>query len=100
MIFSSKRATVGITLDKLLKFSRPVVKSGYHGSKSASFLGTKIWDMLTDDYKDTDNLNTFKNKIKKWKPENCPSRLCKVYIKNFSFVSEEKRNLEYSIAFE
>ena len=56
--------------------------------------------MLTDNYKDTDNLNTFKNKIKKWKPENCPCRLCKVYIKNFSFVSEEKRNLEYSIAFE
>ena len=32
-------------------------------------------DMLPDDYKDIDNLNTFKNKIKKWKPKNCPCRL-------------------------
>ena len=40
---------------------------------SVSFLGPKIWDMLLNDYKDLDNLNTFKNKFEKWKPENCPN---------------------------
>ena len=54
--------------------------------------------MLPEDYKDIYNLNTFKNKIKKWKPENCPCRLCKVYIDNKGFVWEQKRNLEYSVA--
>ena len=62
------------------------MKSVYHGSKSVSFLGSKIWDMQPDDYKDIDNLNTFKNKIKQWKPENCPCRLCKVYTINIGFV--------------
>ena len=62
------------------------MKSVYHGSKSVSFLGSKIWDMQPDDYKDIDNLNTFKNKIKQWKPENCPCRLCKVYTNNIGFV--------------
>ena len=42
--------------------------------------------MLPDDYKDIDDLNTFKNKIKKWKPEYCPFSFCKVYINNIDFV--------------
>ena len=40
----------------------------------------------------------FKNKIEKWKPENCPCRLCNAYINNIGFVWEQKRNLEYSVA--
>ena len=73
-------------LRQVSEFSRPLVKSVYHGNESVSFLEPKIWDMLPDDYKDIDNLKTFKNKIKKWKPENCPCRLCKVYINNIGFV--------------
>ena len=42
--------------------------------------------MLLYDCKYIDNLNTFKNKVNKWKPENCPCRLCKVYINNIDFV--------------
>ena len=42
------------------------MKPVYHGSESVSFLGPKISDMSLDDSKDLDNLNTFKNKIKKW----------------------------------
>ena len=45
------------------KCLRPLVKSVYHGSESISFLGPKIWNMLLDDCKDIDNLNTFKNKV-------------------------------------
>ena len=48
----------------------------------------KIWDMPPDDYKDIDDLNTFKSKIKNWKPENCPCRLCKADINNIGFVWE------------
>ena len=71
---------------QISEFSRPLAKSVYHGSKSVSFLGSKIWDMLPDDYKDIDNLNTFKNKSKKWKPKNSPCRLCKIRINNKGFI--------------
>ena len=70
-------------LRKISEFSRPLVKSVHPGSESVSFPGPKILDMLPDDYKD---LNTFENKVKKWKPKNCPCRLCKVYINNIGFV--------------
>ena len=69
-------------LNYFSEFSRPLMKSVYHGSEIISFRGPKIWDMLPDDCKDIDNLNTFENKVKKWKPENCPCILCKVYINN------------------
>ena len=73
-------------LRQISEFSRPLVKSVYDGSEIVLSLGPKIWNMLLDYYKDIDNLNTFKNKIKKWNPENCPSRFCKVYINITGFV--------------
>ena len=69
-------------LGQISEFSRPLAKSVYHGNESVSFLGSKIWDLLPDNYKNIDYIHTFKNKIKIWKHENCPCRLCKVYINN------------------
>ena len=83
-------------LRQVSKFVRPLMKSVYQGSEWVSFLGLKIWDMLPDDCKDIDNLNTFKNKVEKSKLENCPCRLCKIYINNIGFVWERKKSLEYS----
>ena len=42
--------------------------------------------MPSDGCKDIDRLNTFKNKVKKWKLENYTCKLCKVYINNIGFV--------------
>ena len=78
-------------LRQISRFSRPLVKSVYCGSKSVSFLGMKIWDMLQDGCRDIDNLNTFENKVKKLKPESCFCRLCKIYINNIGFVKKEKK---------
>ena len=46
--------------------------------------------MLPDNCENIDNLDTFKNKVKKWKPENCPCRLYKIYINN---IEKEKQKL-------
>ena len=67
-------------------FSRSLVKSVYKGTESLSFLGPKIWDILPDTSKDLPNLNSFKVALKKWRPVNCPCRICKVYIANVGFV--------------
>ena len=73
-------------LRQISQFSRSLVRLVYHGTESISYLGPKIWDILPDDYKTIQNLDTFKIKIKKWKPENCPCRLCKVYIDRVGFL--------------
>ena len=67
------------------EFSRPMVKSIYHGTESISNLGPKIWDILPE-LKNIENLEHFKKEIKTRKPDNCPCRLCKVYIKSLEFL--------------
>ena len=68
------------------EFSRPIVRSVYHGTESISFLGPKIWDILPEKLKNIENLALFKKEIKTWKPDKCPCRLCKVYIENVGFI--------------
>ena len=67
-------------------FSRSLVKSVYEGTESLSFMGPKIWDILAGTYKDIPDLNSFKVALKKWRPVNCPCRICKVYNANVGFV--------------
>ena len=65
---------------------RPLVKSVYKSTESVSFLGPNIWDILPDTYKDMPDLNSFKLALKRWRPVNCPCRICKVYIASVGFV--------------
>ena len=73
-------------LSQISQFSRSLVKSVYQRTGSISYPGPKIWDILPDDYKTIQNLDTFKIKIKKWEPENCPCRLYEVYIDRVGFL--------------
>ena len=58
----------------------------YHKSKSISYLGPKIWDVLPISFKEAVPLNSFKKLIKKWVPQTCPCRMCKNYILVVGFV--------------
>ena len=73
-------------LRKYSHFTVPPVRTVYHGSESISFLGLKIWYILPDRLKNASSIEAFNMEIKKWKPENCPCRLCKVYVQNVGFV--------------
>ena len=65
----------------------PSIRTVYHGSESISFLGPKIWNILPDEIKQQTSPNSFKKSVKKWKPQDCPCRLCKVYINGVGFLS-------------
>ena len=62
------------------------VKSVYYGSETISFIGTKIWELPLSNIYDSENLNIFNSNIKSWKPENCPCRLCRLYIADIGFI--------------
>ena len=69
-----------------LDFAAPIVKSVQKGLESLSHLGPKIWELLPLEIKETKTLLQFKAKIKKWDPQNCPCRLCKIYLQNVGFI--------------
>ena len=62
------------------------VKSVYHGTETLIHLGPKIWTMIPEDMKRY-SLSKFTKKIRKWKPTNCPCRICKTYIKGIGFIT-------------
>ena len=63
-----------------------MVKSVYDGTESISYLGPTIWNILPEKLKNVENAEHFKTEIKTWKPDNCPCRLCKVYIESVGFL--------------
>ena len=67
-------------------FVIPPIHSVYHGSESASYLGPKIWELITHVIRQIDSFKRFKKEIKKWKPTNCPCRICKSYISSVGFL--------------
>ena len=64
------------------KFLQAFLNSVCCGTESILYLGPKIWGMVPDTYKNIDSLRNFKKVINKWKPENCPCRICEVFVKN------------------
>ena len=58
----------------------------YHGTESISNLETKLWDLVLNSLTEISSFEVFKLAIKKWKPENCPCRLCKVHVRNVGFL--------------
>ena len=63
-------------LRRKTNFLQPFLNSVRCGTESVSYLGPKILGMVPDTYKNIDNVYKFKKVIKKWKPENCPCRIC------------------------
>ena len=83
-IFQLKSCTYNLRQNRTFKTHN--VKSVYNGTETASYLGPKIWDLVPNEIKTSTSLSIFKSKIKHWIPNDCPCRLCKVYVANVGFI--------------
>ena len=70
------------------QFSKPPINTVYHGTGIISNLGPKTWHLVPSNLKEISELDQFKKCIKQWKPEDCPCRLCKVFMQNVSFLEK------------
>ena len=68
------------------QFLRDKVNSNTYGLESIRILGPKIWELLPQWMKLIENINSFKDKIQRWKVENCPCKLCKVYVHEVGYL--------------
>ena len=58
----------------------------HFGSETLSNVALKMWELVPEEIKKLESVASIKNAIKKWKPENCPCRLCGTYIFQVGFV--------------
>ena len=73
-------------LRRINHFEIPFVRTVYNGTESVSYLGPKIWEIVPEEYKALNSLNSFKESIKNWVPLNCPCRLCKTCVYGAGFI--------------
>ena len=67
-------------------FDAPKVRTVNHGYEKVRYLRSKIWEIIPTYTKELDTIDKFKIAIKKWKPESCPCRLCRVYLQNIGYL--------------
>ena len=65
------------------------VRTVNYGQETLAHLGPKIWSLVPNEMKKF-SLFKFTKKIRKWKPDKCPCRLCKTYIRDLGFVVVSK----------
>ena len=65
---------------------RQVNRTVYFGTESISSLAPKLWESIPSEIKSAKLLNIFKEKIKSWRTDKCPWRLCKTYVGNIDFI--------------
>ena len=70
------------------KFAVPNVRTVHNGQNYIQYYGSLVWNMIPGYIKDSETLDIFKGKIRKWKPITCPCRLCKKYIPNLGFINQ------------
>ena len=78
---------VSYNLRSQIDFTRPNVNSEHFGISSLRYMAPKVWDMVPNDMKNVNDIETFKNNIRKWKPVNCHCKLCLDYVSYVGYVN-------------
>ena len=63
------------------------IKTVRYGTETITYLGSKIWSIIPDEIRESASIESFRQKIKLWKPDSCPFRICKKYIENVGFIN-------------
>ena len=82
----NKRSNSHHNLRHTSQFSVNPIHSVYNGTETASCLGPNIWEQAPSKIRNKKSLEGFKREIKKWKPTDCPCRICKIFIPNLGFI--------------
>ena len=75
------------SLRKTSPFRSRKIRTTNYDIETPSYLSPKLWNLVPNDYKTIESVAGFKVKIKTWVPENCTSRLCKIYIHQVGFIT-------------
>ena len=81
------RAYNGPILRTNLDLEIPPVNTVYKGDDSLRHLGPLIWQIVPENLRNLNSLQSFKEGIKNWIPYKCPCRLCKEYIPGLGYLS-------------
>ena len=83
-LFIVKKSKYNLRNEVVIASNQPSTTK--YGINSISHLAPKIWEIIPDEIRSSKTVKIFKDKIKRWIPENCLCRLCKIYVQGVGFV--------------
>ena len=82
-----KRENVDYNLRFQTDFIFPGVHTTYFGLYSLRYFSSKIWNVISDEIKNSVSLDEFKIRIRQWEPSGCHCKLCRSYIQHVGYVN-------------
>ena len=68
-------------------FGVSVLNTVFYGANSIRYFRSVIWNSLPNDLSNIYDFDLFETTIGRWKPVDCPCRLCKNYLEDLGFVA-------------
>ena len=69
-----------------LRFKSRNICTVRYGVETSAFVGSRIWSYMPSELKKSMSLNVYRSKKKTWRPENCPCKLCKIYLQRIAYL--------------
>ena len=67
--------------------TRPNVNSESFGISSPGYMAVKVWQMISHDVENVNDIEIYKNNITLWEPANCQRKLCRHYVSSVRYVN-------------
>ena len=67
-------------------FSLHSVNTIAYGLKSLKYFAGKVWSIVAFEIRNAISLKEFSDKMKSWRPENCPCGVCLTYIHQVGYI--------------
>ena len=80
------RRTICYNFRNLKEFHSERKKTMFYGLETISYRAPQLWTILLEKLKQRNIISLFKSDIRHWICNECPCRLCKVFLRNLEFV--------------
>ena len=61
-------------------------KRMFYGLETTNYRAPQLWRILPEEFKQRNTISLFKSDVRQWICNECPSRLCKVFVPNLGFI--------------
>ena len=73
-------------LQNELRFKSRNIRTIRYGTETAALVGSRKWNYMPSELKESMPLNVFRSKLKTWNPEKCPCKPCKIYLQRIDYL--------------
>ena len=75
-----------VITSEICKFHSERKRTVFYGLETISYRAPQLWTILPEEFKQRNTISLFKSDVRQWICNECPCRLCKVFVPNLGFI--------------